>query len=209
MTLSLYLAQQERMLVNAFNNPAHFPVGISHPDHFPSFLQREHTIEYDQRVRNKRAFMRIINSSSEIEYWVHIDYTGYRKSFKRFLLEKHIVQQSAITSTWHADHLLSQAFARKLGVEYVRMCLLSKSQNLDYGRKFERNMVAIPQDSRPIFLLDYLCAMKVLGIPVPKDKADYETRKSTIALRLSSKGVKFIDNPELELDAYFKWWNVI
>jgi hypothetical protein len=51
--------------------------------------------------------------------------------------------------------------------------------------------------------------MKVLGIPVPKDKADYETRKSTIALRLSSKGVKFIDNPELELDAYFKWWNVI
>jgi hypothetical protein len=211
MTLSLYLARQDAQLVSAFNNPAHYPVGISHPDAFPSFLKSGHKIEFDPRVRKQHAFTRHISQTNEIEYWVHIDYRSYRTAFKRFLTSRENVPETEITAEWQADHLLSQAYARKFGVDYVRMCLLHKGQNQDYGRKFERNMISIQQESRSIFLLDYLYAMKGLGIPIPKNQADYEVRKADIAQALMAKGVNFPDRrgPEFELDAYFNWWDVI
>jgi hypothetical protein len=211
MTLLAYLFAQQASLVRAFNDPGDYPIGISDPDHFPLLLQRDHTIEFDPRVRKRRAFTRRVHATGEIEYWVHIDYTAYRKAFWRHLSTMHAVPEAEITSGWHADHLLSKAYARKFGVQYVRMCLLARRQNLDYGRKFERNMLAIQQSSRSVFLLDYLCAMKALGILIPKDRADYEARKSSIAQELSKKGVVFPDKrgAEFELDAYFKWWDVI
>ena len=210
MTLSDYLSHQESVLVRAFNDPAHYPVGISHPDKFPSFLQREHEIAFDPRVRNARAFTRKLPDGG-VEYWTHVAYGGYRKAFRQFLEKEHGVPSSEMTCSWQADHLLSRAFARKFGVDYVRMCLLAKEQNQAYGRKFERNMVSIRQDSRSIFLLDYLCVMKALGIAIPRNREDYEARKSAIAQALSAKGVRFPDarGPEFELDGYFDWWEVL
>lgn len=211
MTILEYLSRQEARLVSAFNNPAHYPVGISHPDKFPSFLKFEHKIEFDARVRKQRAFTRHIYKTNEIEYWVHIDYRSYRNAFKRFLVSKENIPETEITTNWQADHLLSRAYARKFGVEYVRMHLLDKKQNQDYGRKFERNMISIQQNQRSIFLMDYICAMKGLGIPIPKNKEDYERSKTDIVQALTAKGINFLDccSPELELDAYFKWWDVI
>jgi hypothetical protein len=186
-------------------------VGIADPENFPLLLQTEHAIEFDPRVRRKRAFTRRVHATGETEYWVHIDYTGYRRAFWRHLSTMHAIPETAITSDWQADHLLSRAYARKFGVQYVRMCLLTRKQNQDYGRKFERNMLAIPQSSRSVFLLDYLCVMKALGILIPQNRTDYEARKSSIAQALTKKGVVFPDKrgAEFELDAYFKWWDVI
>ncbi len=128
-----------------------------------------------------------------IEYWTHVGYGGYRKAFLRFLEKEHQVLPAEVDCDWQADHLLSRAFARKFGVDYVRMCLLAREQNQGYGRKFERNMLSIQQHPRGIFLLDYQCVMKALGIAIPRNRNDYEARKSAVARELSAKGVDFPD----------------
>lgn len=211
MKIKDYIVKQRSEVASAFNRPAYYPIGIKNPEVFPSFLERTHDIELDPRVRNKKAFIRNISGLDQSEYWVHISYTGYRKSYFRYLEETFGICRQDLTSDWHADHMLGRGFAKKFGVDYVRMCLLHKSQNTSYGRKFEKNMLKQKQNKRHIFLMDYLCAMKVLNIKIPLNKNDYEQRKSEIAQSLADEGVVFFDNRggEHSLDEYFKWWDIV
>lgn len=208
MTLSEYLDYQQNDAVYAFNNNGKFPVGVLSPQHFPSCLKNNTKIEYDLRVRKNRAFIRTYDN--KVEYWVHISHLGYRESFLNFLVKHYYLDKKVITADWNADHILNKAYAEKFGVKYVRMCLLCKDQNQSYGRKFEKNMMKMNQNKRNIFLMDFLCAMKVLGVPIPENRNDYIIKKSNIVKSLEQMGVDFKGGiGEEELDEYFKWWSIL
>lgn len=211
MKITDYFAKQKSEMVQAFNRPAHYPIGIKNPNNFPTFLKRKHEIKFDPNVRNNNAFIRYNSELDQIEYWVHINYTGYRKSYFRHLEEIFNVSSEELTSDWQADHMLGRSFARKFGVEYVRMCLLHKDQNTSYGRKFEKNLLKQNHRKRDIFLMTYLCAMKVLDIKIPLNNNEYENRKSEIVQNLINEGVVFHDQRggEHSLDQYFRCWKII
>lgn len=208
MTLSEYLDVQKKDAVYAFNNVGKFPIGVLSADDFPSCLKDKTKIEYDLRVRKNRAFTRTFDN--KVEYWVHISHQGYRNSFLNFLVKNYNLDKKVITADWNADHILNKAYAQKFGVKYVRMCLLCKDQNQSYGRKFEKNMMKMKQNKRNIFLMDFLCAMKVLGVPIPENANDYAINKSNIVKSLQYMGVGFKGGvAEEELDEYFSWWNIL
>lgn len=211
MKIEDYCIRQKKELAIAFNKPSHYPIGIIDSNKFPQFLKSKHSIEIDLRVKNNKAFIRNILGTDQSEYWVHVDYTGYRKAYFRHLKEKYGVCSTDLTSDWHADHMLSRAFARKYGVKYVRMCLLQKKQNMSYGRKFEKNMLKQSHNKRFIFLIDFLCALKVLNVKIPSSKIEYEKRKSEISKTLIDEGVIFFDSRggEHSLDEYFDWWSIV
>ncbi|MGY6417149.1 hypothetical protein [Vibrio parahaemolyticus] len=208
MKLCEYLEMQQDDIVFAFNNSGRFPVGLSSINSFPNVVKREdHHVMYDPRVRNKKAFIRKYNG--KYEYWVDISYTRYRKAFLNFIEEYYGVDLKEVSSGFDADHILNRVYAKKFGVKYVRMCLIASLQNRSYGRQFEKNMANIDQSKRSIFLMDYLCAMKVMGVPIPKSFSEYQSKKSEIIRLLKSKGVVFhYLEAEEELDYYFKEWMI-
>jgi len=211
MNLSEYLELQTNDAVFAFNNSARFPIGLLTPDHFPGLLRREdHNVIFDSKVKNNKAFIRTYGD--RFEYWVDISYTSYRKSFLSFLERVHGLKEVDIPSDFHVDHLLNKAYAKKFGVQFVRMCLLHKDQNLSYGRKFEKNMGNIKQSKRTIFLMDFLCAMKILGVSIPANRKEYNDNKSCIVKHLEEHGVTFEgegDTGEEQLDKYFLGYPIL
>lgn len=209
MNLSEYLELQKNDAVFAFNNSARFPIGLSTTQDFPSFLKREdHKVIFDDNVRNNKAFIRTYGD--RVEYWVDISYSSYRKSFLSFLAREHGLKKVDIPSDFHADHLLNKAYAKKYGVQFVRMCLLHKDQNVSYGRKFEKNMGNIMQSQRRIFLMDFICAMKILGVSIPNNRENYEVNKNDIVKHLEELGVTFEgETGEEQLDKYFFGYDIL
>lgn len=208
--LDEYLLLQKKNIVEALNDPLRFPLAIEHPDKFPSHLKAEQNVRWDNRVRNNRAFIRTYKNYIP-EFWIDITYTRYRKAFKRFLWEYFKVDPKKLCRSYHVDHFINRAFAKQHGVNFVRLILLDAKQNTTYGSKMEKNYLKLHHHSRFIFLINYLCAMKALGIKVPKNKNDYINRKKEIADIFRENGVIFLKNrgPEIVLDGYFKSYPVL
>jgi hypothetical protein len=202
------MQQQTRDLMRAFNQVAQHPVGVWDPGQTAQ-IGTPSMWSWDTRVRAHRAFIRRLPGAQN-EYWVHVDYDDYREKFLSFLDSEFGLPRSAIHGTWHADHTLNRAFARKHGISFVRMALLQAPANIDYGRLMEKSFTNTQANSKSMYLLDYAVMMKLLNVPPPLDQEDYTARREQIADTFLAAG--FDGSRELVLqgmDGMFTLWDVI
>lgn len=210
MDVNEYIKIQENEYVNAFNDPAHFPIGISTINRFPDYFNFDQEFSFIHNIKNNNAFIRKTHSGTQFEFWVRVKYTGYRKSFLNFLENYYNLERNEIDSTWHVDHVLNRAFANKAGMNYVRLCLLKNKQNLSYGSKFEKAFKNIYTSKKDIFIINFISAMKVLNVICPKSQDEYNQRKEEICKTMENKGVEFIMNESFnDFDMFFNMWNIL
>ena len=211
MKIDDYLLEQEKDLITAINMPVHYPTGVAYPEQIEEINNNDVSFEYDQGVQNNKAFIVTRSVSGTFEYWVHVDHTNYRKSFKKFLNIYYNVIDKEISPQLNADHILSRAFAKKYGIKYIRMCLLQGKQNSSYGRKFEKNLINTPQNKKGIYLISFLQLLKVLYIEIPKNRHDFDSRKKIIVEELIDKGVTGFNlkGGIFILERYFVHWDIL
>jgi hypothetical protein len=163
---------------------------------------------WDQSVKpDTAAFVRLPMEGPK-EYWVHVDLSGYRPAFKRFLSSHAGVPD--VPSSWHADHILNAALARKHRLSYIRLALVQQPFNVGYGALFEKRLTQMDANSKSMYLFDFLMMMKLLHIDPPRSEAEYARRKLDIAGSFVKHG--FAGSRELltsGLDGFFKSWRVL
>lgn len=209
--LHAYIDNQERQLIKGANSPQRYPTGVISPEDLIGRIKRKLTFEYDKKVSDRMAFILTCVDSGEQEYWAHVNLKSYRRHFLRFLSKSYGVPIEQVDSKWHAEHIFNKAYAQKNGIKYVRMCLISDQQNMSYGRRFEKNIMKVIQGRREIYLMSYLQILKVLGVPIPINKEDYNNRKVEIGQRLIAKGLSGYElrAPEQFMDQYFKYYSIL
>lgn len=209
--LQAYIDNQERQLIKGINTPAWYPTGVISPEDLIDRIRRKLTFEYDKNTPDKMAFILTCTESGEKEYWTHVKLSSYRKHFLRFLSETYEVPVEEVDSKWHADHMFNKAYALKNDIKYIRMCLVPAQQNISYGSRLEKKILAKTQGKREIYLMSYLQILKVLGVPIPKNKEDYNSRKVEIGKFLIGKGISGYDlsPPEFFMDEYFKFYDIL
>lgn len=211
MLLAKYLGNQLESFVTALNDPIRYPVGVCIPDRSLTLSCGDGSWEWDRTAPPNAGFLRRLNTERTVEYWAHVNFSGYRKTFLSFLREHFGLCPEDISSELHVDHMLHRSFARKYGINYVRLALLHRKQNLSYGSKFEKLLLRCNQSTRDIYLPDYCICLKLFGVPIPRSKTDYAARREEIACQLIAQGLKPKD-PEIMLkclDTYFYWWTIL
>ena len=78
----------------------------------------------------------ILHASKQI--WVHINYTGYRRAYKRHM-PKGDIDDCVV------DHVVNRRFARLLGYNYVRLLPISRGANTSSGCGPEKESVKAQQ----------------------------------------------------------------
>jgi Lhr-like helicase len=152
-----------------------------------------------------KGFIR--NVDNEKEYWVHVDYRGYRNAFLDFLSTEYNLPKAEVPKDWEVDHLLNKAFARCRSVKYIRVVLIKHHFNNAYGRTIEKRLAREKANNKRMYLLDYFIMMKILNIPVPHDYHDYCQRRHEIAEQFVLAGVNdSIELTLLGLDGIFSLW---
>ncbi|HDS0927405.1 TPA: hypothetical protein QDZ23_002050 [Pseudomonas putida] len=209
--LQTYIDKQEQQLIKAINSPARYPTGVIGPEDLIGRIKTKLTFEYDPKVANNMAFILTRTESGEKEYWTHVKLGPYRKHFLRFLSDHYGVPTAEVDSNWHADHMFNKAYALKNDIAYIRMCLIPARQNTSYGSKLEKKILTITQGKREIYLMSYLQILKILDVPIPKSKQDYNDRKIEIGKLLMSKGISGFElaPPERFMDIYFKFYDIL
>jgi hypothetical protein len=206
LTPQQYYVQQTANFMMAFNSVAEYPVAIQHPAQF-SKLVRPGAWQWDQSVPPHAAFVRSPMGGPK-EYWVNVDFSGYRPALKGFLSSHAGVTD--VPSYWHADHVLNAALARRHRLGYVRLALVQQPYNVGYGALFEKRLTQMDANSKSMYLLDFLVMMKLLHIAPPRGEADYMGRKQDVARSFVQNG--FDGSQELVvsgLDGFFKLWKVL
>ena len=204
-----YYLQQTKEFMRAFNSPSEYPIALQHPKQLAD-VGCGYTWAWDPEVSAGKAFVRSPCGGPK-EYWVYIDWKkGYREGFLSFLEKQVGLPRSAVDSSWHVDHILNSAFARRHGLPYVRVALLYGKFNTGYGRLMEKRFTRIKANSKSVYLLDFLVMMKLLHISPPKNKAEYIQRRKEIAKVFINNGINESENLVLiSLDAFFELWEVL
>ncbi len=94
------------------------------------------------------------------------------------------------------------------GLQYVRMELVPRKFNGDYGWAIERRLTKAEAGDKTQYLLDYVILMKVLKIAPPESPQDYLYRREQIISRLVSEGVESKAVVTSGLDGMFKLWDL-
>lgn len=203
-TLQSYLAEQQEWLVRALDDPARHPVAVRDAHLSTKLAGSWH---WDQSVKGQRAFIRVLGNRRE--FWVHASFDGYRAAFLRFLERECGLPSTLVPSQEHADHILNAAVARRNGLSFVRMALLQRRFNCQYGATVERAMTQIVH-GKDTYLMDYLMMLKLLCMPVPSSVQDFEARKHEMARAFVAVGA--IKNEQLALmglEGFFKLYKII
>ena len=203
-----YLRVQTRDLMRALNEVGHHPVGVAAPE---QTLQSGPLAswEWDGVGGGNKAFVRTRPAAPK-EYWVHVDFEGYRAAFLSFLDREFALSASAVESSWHVDHMLNRAFARNHGIAFVHLALLGRESNVSYGRLLESGLSRLRANCKPMYLIDFIIMMKLLDIPAPTSKQDYSARRQEIARTFVASGFEGSEDLALQgLDGMFTLWSVL
>lgn len=203
--LDAYLQRQREQVVQAFNAPAAHPVGVRSPAQTTTIGGRW---QWDPAVPRQQAFVRH-GQAGHAEYWVHVDFDGYRAAFLAWLAAEHAIAGTVPTQL-HVDHVLNRAFARRHGIFYVRMALLRGAYNTAHGRTLERALTHLAANSKSQYLIDFFMLMKLLGVDPPLNAADYRLRRERIVQEMLDAGVTGPRAALLQgLDGTFELWRVL
>ncbi len=203
-----YYRQQTRAFVQAFDAVADHPIALQNPGQLGRLLHPG-TWTWDPGVRVGLAFVRS-RSGAPKEYWVHVDCDTYRPAFLAFLESEVGLPRRDVETSWHVDHVLNAAFARKHGLAYVRVALVHQQFNTGYGRVIEKRFTRMPAAGKSMYLLDYLVMMKLLHVVPPRNKAEYTRRRREIAGDFLASGCAGPENLILAgLDGTLDLWDVL
>ena len=204
--LADYQTEQRKTFISAFHDPANYPVGVQNPPQCERGLTSIATWKWTS-PSHTNSFIRTIGGNKK-EYWARIPWQEYREGFLSYLESEEGLRRTQIPPDLEADHLLNKAFAMRHGLQYVRMEIVPRKFNGDYGWAIERKLTKAESGGKTQYLLDYVILMKVLNIAPPKSPADYLQRREQIISQLVSKGV---DNKAIVttgLDGMFKLWDL-
>ena len=211
MTLDTYLQQQRQDFIDAFKHPAAYPVGVQDPAQTVGVFPPASTWNWDATVEGHKAFLRTVGGRAK-EYWVTVspDFDRrYREAFLAFLERERGVISASVPKALHADHVLNAAFARRHGLQYVRMALVWNTYNMSYGSKIEKNLTRADAHGKRMYLIDYIIFAKVLNIAPPVNYDDYRRRRREIARSIASTGVEAEELALRGMDGFFELWRVI
>lgn len=204
-----YQGEQTRAFMRAFcAAPANHPVALRNPGQLAGILDSG-TWQWAPGVRSGNAFIRTPRVGPA-EYWVAAGYVGYRAAFLGFLESEFGLLRSQVGSTWHVDHILNAAMARRYGLGYLRVALVQKPFNEGYGRVIEKRFTSMDARGKSMYLLDYILMMKLLHIEPPASKVEYMRRRREIARVFLSAGFEGTEELVLMgLDGMVELWDVL
>jgi hypothetical protein len=201
-----YLSEQKKSYIKAFQTNLDYPVGVQNPP----LCERSFTAMATWKWASPpgiNSFIRTIAGNMK-EYWVRIPWQGYRTSFLSYLENEEGIKSSLIPRDLEVDHLLNAAFAMRHGLQYVRVDLVPRKFNGDYGWAIERKLTKAEAGSKNQYVLDYVILMKVLNIEPPVNPEDYLRRREQIISHLVSQGVDTKAMVTMGLDEMFRLWDL-
>lgn len=199
-----YVRRQTATLMRSLNDAASFPIGVVNPERTVQ-IGSGASWQWVDSARH-RAFIRR-PPLSDAEFWVHVDYAGYRGAFLQFLESEFRLSRSEVASHWHVDHILNRAFARRYGIEFVRLALLDKASNSGHGSTIERGLSQASSGGKQTYLMDLAVMMKLLGIAPLRSRQDYDGRRKDIAASFVARGYGGTVVTALQdIDNFFKLW---
>jgi len=201
-----YQTEQKRAFIKAFHDPADYPVGVQNPPLCERSLTAIATWKWTS-PSHTNSFIRTIGGNKN-EYWARIPWQGYRDGFLSYLESEEGVRSNQIPPDLEADHLLNKAFAMRHGLQYVRMELVPRKFNRDYGWAIEKRLTKAQAADKTQYLLDYVILMKMLNIAPPESPADYLQRRQQIISSLVGQGVDTKEIVTSGLDGMFKLWDL-
>jgi hypothetical protein len=201
-----YLSEQKKSYIKAFQTPADYPVGVQNAPQCERSFTAMATWKWTSSL-STNSFIRTIAGNTK-EYWARIPWQGYRTGFLSYLESEESINSSLIPLDLEADHLLNAAFAMRHGLQYVRMDLVPRKFNGDYGWAIERKLTKAEAGSKTQYLIDYVILMKVLNIEPPVSPEDYLHRREQIISHLVSQGVDRKEIVTSGLDGMFRLWDL-
>ena len=159
--------------------------------------------------RPNQTFVRKVDGRPG-EYWADVSFEHYRASFLEFFGSTYSVPVGSIPGTLHVDHVVNRGFVRTTGLRFARLALVPSRINTSYGSRIERGLTRIDKAGRKVVLMDYLVAMKVLGIRPPAGRDDYQRRRAEIARAIAAGGAGIDQQHILSgMDGLFTLWDVL
>jgi len=205
-SLADYLSEQKKAYIKAFQTHLDYPVGVQNAPQCERSLTSIATWKWTS-PSHTNSFIRTIGGNKK-EYWARIPWQGYREGFLLYLESEEGLRRTQIPPDLEADHLLNAAFAMRHGIQYVRMDLVPRKFNGDYGWAIERKLTKAESGGKTQYVLDYVILMKVLNVEPPVSPEDYLRRREQIISQLVSKGVDNKAMVTMGVDEMFKLWDL-